>query len=104
MYWKVWDNSDAEDEQSEEIPLPQTNFDICEDSQVERNEKDEGKYKCLVLKEEEERLQMTRELVPEQMMVLQEVIKFCKTSTIPKSSCVQTNSQLRLIVHGGAGV
>ena len=84
--------------------MPETNFDVCEDGQVERNEKDKGKYKSLVLKEEEERLQMARELVPEQMMVLQEVVKFCKSSTIPKSSWAQKNSHLRLIVHGGAGV
>ena len=96
------DNSDAEDEETEEIPMPQTNFDICEESQIERNEKGGGKYKSLALKEEEDRLQMARELVPEQMMVLQEVVKFCKTLTIPNQAN-DTNSHLRLIVHGGAG-
>ena len=98
------DNSDAENEESEDIPMPQTNFDVCEDGQHERNEKGEGKYKFLVLKEEEDRLRMARELVPEQMMVLQEVVKFCKKLTIQNSSAVRMNSELRLIVHGGAGM
>ena len=97
------DNSDAENEESEEIPRPHTNFDVCEDANYERNEKGEGKYKLLALKEEEERLQMARELVPEQMMVLQEVVKFCKKLNIHNTSDVQNNSHLRLIVHGGAG-
>ena len=57
-----------------------------------------------MLKEEEERLEMARQLVSEQMMVLQEVVRFCKKLTIPDNSFVKTNSHLRLIVHGGAGV
>ena len=97
------DNQDAEDEESEFLPLPQTNFNINEESGIERNEKDSGKYKFLTLKEEDERLQITRDLVPEQMMVLQEVVKFCKLSTISKLTNIQCNSNLRLIVHGGAG-
>ena len=79
-------------------------FNINEDDQVKRNERGEGKYKSLALKEEEERLQMARELVPEQMMVLQEVVRFCKKLMIPDTSPGGTNSHLRLIVHGGAGV
>lgn len=97
------DNSDAEGEESEIIPRPQFDFDINEDPHVERNEKGEGKYKSLLLRAEEERLEMARTLVPEQMMVLQEVVKFCKMLTIPNSSIAHTNSHLQLIVHGGAG-
>ena len=97
------DNSDAEDEECEAIPRPETNFDIYEDSQVERNEKGDGKYKSLVLKNDEDMLEMARGLVPEQMMILQEVIKFCKLPLIPRTMNVQTSSQLRLIVHWGAG-
>ena len=97
------DNSDVEDEETEEIPMPQTNFDVQEDSQIERNERGEGKYKYLALREEDERLQLAKDFVPEQMMVLQEVVKFCKLLTIPSTSCNDSNSQLRLIVHGGAG-
>ena len=52
---------------------------------------------------EEERLEMARALLPEQMMVLQEIIKFCKKLTIPDTSIVKTNSQIWLIVHGGTG-
>ena len=97
-------NSDAEDEETEEIPMPQNNFDDQEDSQIERNERGEGKYKYLSLREEDNRLQLARDLIPEQMMVLQEVVKFCKLLTIPSTSCNDPNSQLWLIVHGGAGI
>ena len=83
--------------------MPHTDFDVCDDDQYEQNEKGEGKYKFLALKEEEERLDMARELVPEQMMVLQEVVKFCKLLETPNSSHVK-NTPLRLIVHGGAGM
>ena len=92
---------DVVDEESEMLPRPQINFDVSEENQVEKNERDEGRYKSLLLKEDEERLEIARSLVPEQMLVLQEVVKFCKTLTT--SSHVDTNSRLRLIVHGGAG-
>ena len=51
---------------------------------------------------DKELLELARTLIPEQKIVLKEVVKYCKNISTPQKSVV--NPQLRLIVHGGAGV
>ena len=96
------ENLDAEEEGTEEIPGPEFDGSVHdEDDQHATNEKAEHKYQCLLLKADEELYELTRSLVPEQMSVLQQTVKYCKIASCPKSSKQQL---LRLIVEGGAGV
>ena len=97
------ENLDDEAKGCEDIPRPETDFDTTEDdNQHARNEKEESKFQSVALKSQEDLLQLARSLVPEQLLVLKQVVKFLKKISTAKR--MDSKSQLRLIVHGGAGV
>lgn len=97
------DNLDAQEEEEEMIVGPETDFDHWIDD-VDKNVKDESKYKALTLASEEQLLILARNLVPEQLMVLHEVVKYCKRTQLAYKSNYTSPQPLRLIVHGGQGV
>ncbi len=61
------------------------------------------KYRQIQVEEAEELRQMTRQLVPEQQVVLNEIVGFCKETVLARNGhCDEPDPKL-LILHGGAG-
>ena len=69
----VQENEDALDEPAEDIARPDTNFDQCDD--LETNTKDQNRFKSFELADDDELNRLARSLVPEQLMILQGVVK-----------------------------
>ena len=61
------------------------------------------KFREITVEEDDELRKMSRELVPEQRLVLNQILEYCKSVMKAKSSSVVPDQKL-LIVHGGAGV
>ena len=94
------DNLDAQQEGEEIIPMPETDFDNCNEGE---NAKQEGNYNPLTLKDDDTLLTLARSLVPEQLQILLKVLKFCKMMVLAQKFGSTHPLPLRLIVHGGAG-
>ena len=63
----------------------------------------ESKYKQLVIPDDEDLLEMTRKLVPEQMQGLSKVIAYCKDVVRNFKNINHEVRPLRLIITGGSG-
>jgi hypothetical protein len=61
------------------------------------------KFRQILVEEEEDLLQMTRRLVPEQMMALEKVIAFSSGVVKSRNPEVDYPDPLYQIIHGGAG-
>ena len=63
-----------------------------------------AKYKQIRIPSESELNAVTRQLVPEQMNILREVITACKDIVKSRRNIQMKPKSVRLLVHGGAGV
>ncbi len=61
------------------------------------------KYRQITVEEDQELREITRQLVPEQQLVLNEVLHFCKASVLARDGHCEEPQPKLLIVHGGAG-
>jgi hypothetical protein len=61
------------------------------------------KFRQIQVEESDKLLAMTRKFVPEQMMCLEKVVKFCKSVVKSRVSSVDYPAQLLMTIHGGAG-
>jgi hypothetical protein len=61
------------------------------------------KFRQIHVEDDCELLEMTRRLVPEQMVVLEKVVGFCKCVVKSRNPNVEYPDPLNLIIHGGAG-
>jgi hypothetical protein len=64
---------------------------------------EEFKYRKICLPNQEELLFLARQLVEEQMRVLTEIVTYCK-GIVRARKGIDHPPQLRLIIHGGAGM
>ena len=99
---------DILEEGLEDVPRPTTDFTSWLDDNVNaHNVKNDGnKFRQLEIQPLDELMAATKTLVPEQMLVLQKVVEFAKTTVQCKNSMLSRDSpcQLGLILHGGGGV
>ncbi len=73
------------------------------DEKQDKESNESYKYRQIQVEDEEEMLRMTRQLVPEQQVVLNQVQEFCKATVLARNGyCVEPEPKL-LILHGGAG-
>jgi hypothetical protein len=77
---------------------------LAKDQIVEKYQEESYKYRKIQIEEDQELLEMTRKLVPEQMMALEKVVKFSKGVVKSMKASVDYPEPLLLIIHGGAGV
>ena len=101
------DNLEAIDEGQEEAAIPVIDFDNWQDdaNTFEHNTKSDGNYKPFELMSKDKLEETTRNLVPEQRIVLQKVLDMAKTTVQCKNSGLARDApiQLGLIVNGGGG-
>ena len=60
-------------------------------------------FKTIVIPDDPDLLEMTRQLVPEQQFGLSKLLKYCKSIRRNHKNPIFQPDPLRLIVHGGAG-
>ena len=111
----VYDQLNAQGEQQDEDDLEEGAIDdpnyesfaytgnLLIDKENQAYTKESLKFKCMTLPEEEELQFLMRQLVPEQLMIVREVLRLCKS--IKKSRKVKglKVKPLWAILHGGAG-
>jgi hypothetical protein len=61
------------------------------------------KFRQIIVEEDGELLQMTRKLVPEQMVALEKVVGFCKGVVKSRNLEIEYPEPISIIIHGGAG-
>ena len=98
-------NDDDEEEGSkDDETFSHMNWDGLFDSNVDGVYAGDYKYKITVMPRDEDLLALTRRLVPEQRLVLDNVIKWCKKILRHRKSLFKPVDPIRMIIHGGAGV
>ena len=103
------DGQGAQDEGLEDTQRPTTDFSTwLDDEQIieQHGHSDGSKFRCVELESKDVLLTKTKALVPEQMLVLQKVLDFAKTTVQCRNSQLARDSptQMGLILHGGGGV
>ena len=103
------DDSDTLNERVEEAERPTIDFSKGDDDQnthEESSKNDGGKIRTLELQSKDELLAATKNLVPEQKVVLQKFLDLAKSTVQCRNSKLSRDSphQVGLILHGGGGV
>ena len=100
----VQDDEDDEEEGIQDDPeFAGRNPDGLIDEPKNYYKTNESKYKVLLIPDDEDLLEMTRQLVPEQLQGLSKVISYCKDVKRNSKNINHEVSPLRMIIHGGSG-